>query len=85
MTSGLRIRDASEREAEVCAAIYAPYVVPLWQQSRAGARTLRATRFLPSWPSRSVPMRALRGMRVCWVRLLFEGFYNIPAARKSRS
>jgi hypothetical protein len=25
------------------------------------------------------------GMRVCWVRLLFEGFYNMPAAPKSRS
>ena len=22
---------------------------------------------------------------LCWARLLFEGFYNIPAARKSRS
>lgn len=27
MTSGLSIRNASEREAEVCAAIYAPYVI----------------------------------------------------------
>lgn len=26
MTSGLSVRDASERDAEVCAAIYAPYV-----------------------------------------------------------
>jgi hypothetical protein len=26
MTSGLSIRDASERDAEVCAVVYAPYV-----------------------------------------------------------
>ena len=26
MTSGFSIRDASERDAEACAAIYAPYV-----------------------------------------------------------